>query len=151
MGKGRARRMGRCRSAESRPVGGAAAHRRKAVTSILEAERDLLGSMLLDGALVTAIATRVGSDDFATLPHRHLFEALVRLRGQGEPITFVTAGRELESRGHLAEVGGSKGLVELASDVTTTAYAMHHAELVAQNGRHRKVAEILQRAPMVLE
>ncbi len=117
----------------------------------LDAERWLIGALLLEGAHVGTVASIVSPEDFAEPGHRHLFEALQRLHAGGAPINFVTVGKELEKAGHLSETGGSLYLVDLAEEVTTTALAGHHAQLVAQQGQRRRAAELLSRASDALE
>src|ERR1700737_2537007 len=62
----------------------------------LEAEESLLGAMLLSrDAITAAVETGVEASDFYKPAHTHLFDAVMSLYGQGEPVDPVTVAEEL--------------------------------------------------------
>jgi len=105
----------------------------------LEAERALLGALMIEGERVSEVAEVLAEDDFFDLRHQKIFAALLKLSEASAPIDFVTVGEELRSSGDFGEVGGVEYLVELSSAVSTSANAMYHAKLLADNGTLRRL------------
>ena len=73
----------------------------KAIPSSIEAERAVLGSLLIDPDAVIKIASFLRPKDFYRERHVWLYEALLGLNERHEPLEFVTVVDELERRGHL--------------------------------------------------
>lgn len=104
-----------------------------------EAERALLGSLLLDPELIAEIAESLKPEDFYDKRCGAVFGALVDLSERSVPIDFVTVSEALQAGNHLDEIGGTKGIVELAAGVTSSAHAMHYARLVGENSLLRNL------------
>src|SRR4029077_8828881 len=72
----------------------------------LEAERSILGAVLLDNhALNTAVET-LRSDDFFLPQNRHIFERMIQLGEKQQAIDTVTLVEELMRKGQLEAAGG---------------------------------------------
>ena len=105
----------------------------------LEAERALLGALMIEGERVSEVAEILAEDDFFDSRHRKIFAALLKLSEARAPIDFVSVGEELRSTGDFGEVGGVEYLVELSGAVSTSANATYHAKLLADNGTLRRL------------
>src|SRR5438445_7168828 len=79
----------------------------------VEAEESLLGAMLLSRDAIAAAVETVRAEDFYKPAHGHVFEAIVSLYGQGEPVDPVTVAEELRRAGLLEGVGGRSTLLVL--------------------------------------
>ncbi len=104
-----------------------------------EAERALLGALLLDGDRVPEVAEVLSADDFHERRHQKLFAALLDLSENGAPIDFVTVGERLKADEAFHEVGGAQYLIDLAGGVTTSAHAGYHANLIADTATLRRL------------
>ncbi len=104
-----------------------------------EAERALLGAMLLDASRIAEVCEIVGADDFSEKRHRSIFACLQMLADEGVPVDFISAGEKLRAMGLFNEVGGAEYIVDLASQVTSSAHALHHARLVADTATLRRL------------
>ena len=104
-----------------------------------EAERAVLGALLLDPDRIPEVAEVVKAEDFWDKRHEHVFGCLLALSENSNPVDFVSAGEALKARGVFAEVGGAEYLVQLAHGVTTSAHAMYHAQRVADTATLRRV------------
>ena len=104
-----------------------------------EAERTLLGALLLDPIRIAEVCEVVSADDFYEKRHRSVFACLSELADEGSPVDFVSVGEKLRAKRSFHEVGGAEYLVELASQVTSSAHAMHHAGLVADTAVLRRL------------
>src|SRR5512147_2209304 len=85
-----------------------------------EAERSLLGALLIDGGLLTRVMEHVIPEDFATEPHRLVYEACLGLSDRKEAVDLVTVQAELERNGRLERAGGAaylSGLLDNVPDV----------------------------------
>jgi len=104
-----------------------------------EAERALLGALILDGDRIPEVAEIVTAEDFFVRRHQKLFAALLALSEGGAPIDFVSLGERLRVDDAYHEVGGAEYLIELSAGVTTSAHAGYHANLVADTGTLRRL------------
>ncbi len=85
-----------------------------------EAERSLLGSVLIDDGLLPRVMEFLVPEDFSTESHRLIYEACLRLADRKEGVDLVTVRHELERNGKLSRAGGESyvaGLVDLVPDV----------------------------------
>src|SRR5574344_151498 len=72
----------------------------------LEAEQSILGCMLINNNVVSAIASKVKSQDFYVESHRTIYDAIYSLYSTNRPIDFVTVTDLLEKNSVLESVGG---------------------------------------------
>jgi len=112
---------------------------RKRLPTSLDAERALLGALLLDAERFPDAAQVLQSEDFFDRRHQRVFEAIEKLAERGAPVDFVSVGEALRAQGAFEEVGGAEFLVELASGVTSAAHVVHHATLVGECATLRRL------------
>lgn len=79
----------------------------------IEAERFVLGSVLLDNRLLETVGAGLERDDFATRTHQLVYRAMLRLHQAGQPIECLTLGDALQQEQHLESVGGIAYLASL--------------------------------------
>ena len=97
----------------------------------IEAEESLLGAMLLSrDAITVAVEVGVTASDFYKPAHTHVFEAVLSLYGQGEPIDPVTVAEELRRADLLDALGGRQTLLRLQAATPASANAAHYAKIV---------------------
>jgi replicative DNA helicase len=115
-----------------------------------EAERALLGALLLDDERVAEVADFLRAEDFYDRRHARIYEGILRLAEHSTPVNFISLAETLRASGHFAEVGGSAYLVQLAQEVTSSAHALYHAHIVADTaalrGLIRAATEIVTQA-----
>ena len=106
-----------------------------------ETEQAVLGAMLIDARAIGLAAELLAGADFCCSPHRILFEAMVRLHeaSAGGPVDMVILGDHLQATGQLDEVGGRVYLAKLATETATAANVKHHARIVAEKARLRRI------------
>lgn len=105
----------------------------------LEAERSLLGSMLLDEEAADAVIDKVTTQAFYSEAHRTIFDAIVKLRSEGVPIDLITVTDAMRSEGTLAEVGGASAISALANYVPTVANVEYYLEIVQEKATLRRI------------
>jgi replicative DNA helicase len=72
----------------------------------LDAERSLLGGVLLDNQALDDVLAIVKAEDFYRETHRRIFESMQALAARSEPIDRITVKNELTQQGVFAAVGG---------------------------------------------
>jgi replicative DNA helicase len=97
----------------------------------IDAERPLLGSMMLDPSVIEGVAAIVKPWHFRNGGHRLVAESIVRLH-QSRPgcADVVTVAEDLEARGHLEVAGGPAGLAALLESVPHAGHAKYYAQVV---------------------
>ena len=106
-----------------------------------DAERGVLGSILIDYEAIFKVTTLLRSDDFYHLAHGQIYAAALALLANATPIDLVTLGDELESRGELNAVGGPAFLASLINAVPTAAHVVHYASIVRARALARRMVD----------
>ncbi|MEO6324820.1 MAG: replicative DNA helicase [Thermoanaerobaculia bacterium] len=104
-----------------------------------DAERSLLGSLLINGALLTRVMEFVVAEDFASEAHRLIYEACISLGDRREGIDLVTVQAELERNGRLERGGGPAYLAGLLDVVPDLDNHESYARLVRESSIRRMV------------
>ncbi|WP_240353198.1 MULTISPECIES: replicative DNA helicase [Cohnella] len=105
----------------------------------LEAEQAVLGAILLEiEALITAME-RLRSEDFYSVAHQRIFEAMIDLNENNEPLDLITLTALLQDRGQLEEIGGVSYLAKLANAVPTAANVEYYAQIVEEKSMLRRL------------
>ncbi len=89
----------------------------KPMPSNVEAERLILGVILLDNAILNQAAERLKPEDFFLPSHRRIYERMLYLYEQGRGIDPVTLQEELRRAGELDQVGGAAYIASLFDGV----------------------------------
>jgi replicative DNA helicase len=105
----------------------------------LEAERAVLGGVLLDNAALATVGAIVAASDFYHPSHAVIFESIQALGARNEPVDVVTLTAELRARERLNTVGGVQYLGELTDTVPTIAHIENHARIVADLAQVRRM------------
>jgi replicative DNA helicase len=98
----------------------------------LEAERSILGAILLDNHALNAAVERLRSDDFFLPQHRHIFEQMIQLGEKQQAIDTVTLMEDLSRRGQLDAAGGVPYLSQLADGLPRVTNVEHYARIVKE-------------------
>ena len=107
---------------------------RRELPQDLEAERGLLGALLLDPERVLDLCTEKGvvAEAFVEPGHRALYAAIARLAAKGQPVDGITVANYLQGVGDLETVGGMRALTALMERTPTSAHAGYYAALVME-------------------
>ncbi|MBK8172252.1 MAG: replicative DNA helicase [Sandaracinaceae bacterium] len=105
----------------------------------LEAERAVLGGILLSNTSLNTVIEMIGDDDFYSEAHREIFRAMTDLFSRGEPLDTVTIRAALATRGKLQAVGGDDYLLSLTNTIPTIANIESHARIVREKSVVRRL------------
>ena len=116
----------------------------------LEAERCVLGAILIHNEAFNVAAELVDSGDFFRHAHQRVFDKMVILNERGQMIDLVTLKDELGRSGHLDDVGGAAYIAGLADGVPRSTNVEHYARIVKEKATLRNLihsaGKILSRA-----
>jgi replicative DNA helicase len=98
----------------------------------IDAERSILGAVLLDNFALNAAIEKVRSDDFFLPQHRHIFERMVDLAEKQNAIDIVTLMEDLTKRGELDAAGGVAYISQLADGLPRVSNVDHYARIVKE-------------------
>jgi replicative DNA helicase len=105
----------------------------------LEAERGVLGSLLMDPSTLPKALEILQPSDFYWDVHQIIYKAILALEGRAEPVDIVTVAEELRREGNLEKVGGVEYLRLLLESVPTSAYIEHYAKIVQEKSTLRSL------------
>lgn len=105
----------------------------------IDAEKSLLGAVLIDEETLADITEHVTAKDFYEKRHAIIYSAMMRLYERHKPVDLLTLTDELKRKKELEDIGGSAYLTELTNYVPTAAHAEAYAELVAQKAVRRRL------------
>ena len=105
----------------------------------LDAEKSLLGAVLIDEETLADVSEHVSKDDFYDRRHNVVYDAMMRLYEKHQPVDLLTLTDELKRKKNLEQAGGSSYLTELTNHVPTAAHAKAYAEIVEQTAIRRRL------------
>ena len=105
----------------------------------LEAEESVLGSILLDRDALVQVSDILRADHFYKQAHAIIYEAMMSLEAQSQPIDVVSLSNSLQEKGTLKRIGGRAALVSLASSVPSAANVKHYALIVIRKATLRSL------------
>ena len=104
-----------------------------------EAEQAVLGGILINNDALNSVVDILSPEDFYREAHALLFEAMIALYNEDEPIDLITLSQYLNEKNLLEKVGGNDYIALLAEAMSTSAGIMHHAEIVKDFSVRRKL------------
>lgn len=107
----------------------------------LDAERAVLGTMILDQARIPLVMETLKKESFYNTAHQILFETMVELYDRFGVLDLTTLCDELAKNKTLEAVGGVSYVASLEQYVITTANIEHHARIVFNKAKLRKLIE----------
>ena len=108
----------------------------------VEAERAVLGGIMLKNDAWDLVAGLVLQEDFYQTEHQLIFKTIKDLQDLGKPIDLITVQDTLEGNGDLPELvklGGKDYLTQLAQETPSVANIESYAEIIKQRSNLRKL------------
>lgn len=107
--------------------------------SNVEAEEAVLGSVLLDSSAIGRLSAVLEPDDFYSGQNGAVYEAMLALYNQQQPVDYLLLVDELDRTGNLTAAGGPAHLGDLLGAVPTPIHVMHYARIVARDAAMRRL------------
>jgi replicative DNA helicase len=111
----------------------------KSLPATAEAEKSVLGALLLNDECLGSVAEIISAQDFYSTPHRLIYQAIVDLAGQFKRIDLVTLQDELTKRNQLETIGGLVYLLSLQEDIPSVGLVSQHAQIIKEKAVLREL------------
>ena len=108
----------------------------------IEAERAVLGAILLNKDAFDVVSSIVKAEDFYSDNHRVIYEALVSIVGKNQRADYVLLSEELKKSQKLEAVGGILYLTNLTTDIVDAYNVEDHAKIVRDKAHLRKLIHV---------
>lgn len=105
----------------------------------IEAEEAVLGSILIDKEAITKIADFLKPEDFYRDKNRFVYESMLDLYGQNEPLDLVSISNRLNEKNQLEAIGGRAYVASLATTVPTSSNVKNYAGIVSRKATLRRL------------
>jgi replicative DNA helicase len=96
----------------------------------VEAEKALLGSVMIRGEVMHDISDRINESVFYSSPNKMVWSVLFELHSKNSPIDILSVSSRLKEKNLLDQVGGMTYLSELINTVPSSTNADHYADIV---------------------
>ncbi len=108
----------------------------------IEAEQAVLGGLMLDDKAWDRVADQLLAEQFYRKDHQLIFEAMVKLKSDSQPLDVITVSEILQGNETLEVAGGLSYLGELAKNTPTAANIVAYADIVAERSILRELIEV---------
>lgn len=119
----------------------------KRLPSSQEAEKAILGALLLNDEYINQVTELLVSADFYVPAHRILFQTIIDIAQKLKRIDIVTVQDELEKAGQLENVGGITYLLALQEDIPSVGLIEQHAKIIREKAILR---DLIQSATSII-
>ena len=114
----------------------------KTLPNNLEAERSVLGAILLDDKSIHIVLETLRREDFYLESHRVVFEKMVDLVTRSRSIDLITLKDELQRSNDLERAGGAPYLAALTDGLPRAVNIEHYADIVKEKSALRRLIQI---------
>tara|TARA_B110000263_G_scaffold40570_2_gene32334 strand:+ start:1904 stop:3421 length:1518 start_codon:yes stop_codon:yes gene_type:complete len=108
----------------------------------IDLEEVVLGAMMIDKKGVDTVIDILHSEAFYKESHQFIFESIVKLFENTEPIDLLTVSAKLRADGKLEKIGGDYYLIQLTQKVSSSAHIEYHARIILQKYIQRSLIKI---------
>ncbi len=105
----------------------------------INAERTVLGALMLDKDAVIKVADMIKIDDFYKNAHNIIYEAMLSLYEQNDPIDVLSISNKLEEQNKIDEIGGASYLASLVSEIASASNIVYYAKIIQKKAILRRL------------
>lgn len=105
----------------------------------VEAERSILGAVLMDNASIVKAGEHVEPNDFFHDHHRKIYLAMLEMHNDGAPLDLVTLSTYLQDKRLLETVGGAAYIAQLMDGMPRITNVEHYAKIVRNKAVQRSL------------
>ena len=110
----------------------------------MEAEQSVIGSMIMDREAIVVASEMIRGDDFYNKSYGVLFDSMVELNDQGQPVDVVTLQNRLKEKDVPPEVASLEFIRDLITAVPTSANIKYYATIVSEKAVLRKLIRLTE-------
>jgi replicative DNA helicase len=109
---------------------------------VIDLEEAVLGAMMIDKKGVDEVIDILQPDAFYKEAHKHIFEAIVQLFTDTQPIDLLTVSAQLRKNAKLDLAGGDFYLIQLTQKISSSAHIEFHSRIILQKFIQRSLIRI---------
>ncbi|QSW87731.1 MULTISPECIES: replicative DNA helicase [Flavobacterium] len=109
---------------------------------VIDLEEAVLGAMMIDKKGVDDVIDILQPDAFYKDAHKHIFEAILQLFTETQPIDILTVSTQLKKNGKLDLAGGDFYLIQLTQKIASSAHIEFHSRIILQKFIQRSLIRI---------
>lgn len=110
----------------------------------IEAEKSVLGCLMLDKNAIIKVADFLKPKDFYKAVHQEIYKVMMELFEKEDPIDLLAVSDRLKDKNLLEEIGGSSYLTDLINSVPTASHVINYAKIVQRKRILRDLIEASQ-------
>jgi replicative DNA helicase len=111
----------------------------KSLPANIDAERAVLGALLLNDEWVSQVVETLSPDHFYSAQHKIIYENIVWLAQHHKRVDLVTLQDELQKKGLLDAVGGVVYLISLQEEIPAAGFVVQHAQIIREKATLREL------------
>ena len=108
----------------------------------VEAEQSVIGSMIMDREAIVVASELISGEDFYNKQYGILFETMLELNNEGNPVDLVTLQNRLKEKDVPPEVSSLEFVRDLITAVPTSANIKYYANIVAEKSTLRRLIRL---------
>jgi replicative DNA helicase len=108
----------------------------------LDLEEAVLGAMMIDKKGVDEVIDILQPDAFYKDAHKYIFEAIIQLFTDSQPVDLLTVSAQLKRNAKLEMAGGEFYLIQLTQKITSSAHIEFHSRIILQKFIQRSLIKI---------
>lgn len=112
---------------------------KRTMPNSIEAEQSVIGSMIMDREAIIVVSEILITEDFYHKQYGVLFESMVELFNQNEPVDFVTLQNKLREKDVPPEISSLEYINDLLAAVPTSANVLYYANIVKEKSLLRSL------------
>ena len=117
---------------------------KRVMPNSLEAEQSVIGSMIMDKEAIVVASETLLKEDFYHQQYGILFESMVELFNEGQPVDLVTLQNKLKEKDVPPEISSLEYVKDLLTAVPTSANVKYYAEIVKEKSVLRKLIKVTE-------
>ena len=110
----------------------------------LEAEQSVIGSMIMDREAIVVASELICGEDFYNKSYGVLFDSMVELNDQGQPVDLVTLQNRLKEKDVPPEISSLEFIRDLITAVPTSANIKYYTNIVAEKAMLRRLIRLME-------
>ena len=110
----------------------------------MEAEQSVIGSMIMDREAIVVASEMICGEDFYNKSYGVLFDSMVELNDQGQPVDLVTRQNRLKEKDVPPEISSLEFIRDLITAVPTSANIKYYANIVAEKSVLRRLIRLME-------
>jgi len=114
----------------------------KVPPNAIDLEEAVLGALMLESDALNDVVEILRPESFYRIEHQKIYEAIIALFGENQPVDILTVTSWLKKEGQLDLVGGPYFVSQLTDRVASSANAEFHARIIAQKFIQRELIRV---------